>query len=37
MKGLMDEVRFERLSGGMRIILVKYLLKKGEAGDGKAS
>lgn len=35
MKGLMDEVRFEKLRGGTKIILVKYLLRKGEDGDVK--
>lgn len=35
MKGLMDEVRFEKLRGGTRLVLVKYLLKRGEAGDAK--
>jgi serine/threonine-protein kinase RsbW len=33
MKGLMDEVRFERLPEGSRIVLVKYLTKKGARGD----
>lgn len=30
MKGLMDEVRFEKLMGGVKIVLVKYLTKRGE-------
>ncbi|MFQ5428449.1 MAG: ATP-binding protein [Thermodesulfobacteriota bacterium] len=34
MKGLMDEVRFESLEGGTRLVLVKYLDKKGEDGHG---
>jgi len=34
MKGLMDEVRFETLDGGTRLVLVKYLRKKGDAGNG---
>ncbi len=34
MKGLMDEVRFESLDGGTRLVLVKYLNEKGEDGDG---
>jgi len=28
MKGLMDEVRLEKIKGGTRIVLVKYLIKK---------
>ncbi|HAO93225.1 MAG: hypothetical protein A2X99_01225 [Deltaproteobacteria bacterium GWB2_55_19] len=36
MKGLMDEVRLERISGGARIVLVKYLIKKGETGGREA-
>ncbi len=35
MKGLMDEVRYESLEGGTRLVLVKYLRPKGEDGDGK--
>ncbi len=35
MKGLMDEVRFESLDGGTRLVLVKYLKRKGEDDDGK--
>ncbi len=34
MKGLMDEVRYESLEGGTRLVLVKYLKKKGDNGDG---
>jgi len=34
MKGLMDEVRFETLDGGTRLVLVKYLKKKGDDGNG---
>jgi anti-sigma regulatory factor (Ser/Thr protein kinase) len=34
-KGLMDEVRFEKLSGGAGIEMVKLLGKKGEASDAK--
>jgi len=30
MKGLMDEVKFEKLMGGVKIVLVKYLTKRGE-------
>jgi len=33
MKGLMDEVRFEKIKGGANIVLVKYLIRKGEAGS----
>ncbi|HXI09808.1 MAG TPA: ATP-binding protein, partial [Thermodesulfobacteriota bacterium] len=33
MKGLMDEVRFEKIRGGANIVLVKYLIRKGEAGN----
>lgn len=36
MKGLMDEVRFEKLRGGAKIVLVKYLIKKGVSGDKEA-
>lgn len=36
MKGLMDEVRFERLRGGAKIVLVKYLMRKGELKDEEA-
>ncbi|MBI2413643.1 MAG: ATP-binding protein [Deltaproteobacteria bacterium] len=36
MKGLMDEVRFERIRGGAKIVLVKYLIKKGETGGREA-
>lgn len=36
MKGLMDEVRLERVRGGARIVLVKYLLDKGERRDEEA-
>ncbi|MBI5454632.1 MAG: ATP-binding protein [Deltaproteobacteria bacterium] len=36
MKGLMDEVRLERINGGARIVLVKYLIKKGETGGSEA-
>ncbi len=34
MRGLMDEVRYESLDGGTRLVLVKYLKKKGDDGDG---
>jgi serine/threonine-protein kinase RsbW len=33
MKGFMDEVRFEKLMGGVKIVLVKYLTKRGENRD----
>ncbi|MBI5587745.1 MAG: ATP-binding protein, partial [Deltaproteobacteria bacterium] len=33
MKGLMDEVRFEKIRGGANIVLVKYLIRKGDAGN----
>jgi serine/threonine-protein kinase RsbW len=33
MKGLMDEVRFEGLAHGTRIVLVKFLIGKGESED----
>jgi serine/threonine-protein kinase RsbW len=33
MKGLMDTVRFERLAQGTRIVLVKFLIGKGESED----
>lgn len=36
MKGLMDEVRFEKLKDGTQVVLVKYLIKKGDAGDKEA-
>lgn len=36
MKGLMDEVRFERIRGGAKIVLVKYLIKKGDLKDEEA-
>ncbi len=36
MKGLMDEVRLERVRGGARIVLVKYLFNKGERRDEEA-
>lgn len=35
MKGLMDEVRFEKIKGGAKIVLVKYLMKKGDSRDGQ--
>ncbi|MBI1910996.1 MAG: ATP-binding protein [Deltaproteobacteria bacterium] len=35
MKGLMDEVRFEKLRGGTKIVMVKFLIKKGEGRDGQ--
>lgn len=35
MKGLMDEVRVERVRGGAKIVLVKYLIRKGEARNDK--
>ncbi len=34
MKGLMDEVRYESLDGGTRLVLVKYLKKKGDDDVG---
>lgn len=34
MKGLMDEVRFESLEGGTRLVLVKYLKAEGVEDDG---
>jgi len=37
MRGLMDEVRYESLDGGTRLVLVKYLKKKGDEGDGRGS
>lgn len=37
MKGLMDDVVIEKMRGGARIVLTKYLLKKGVGGDGKRS
>lgn len=36
MKGLMDEVRLERVRGGTRIVLVKYLMSKGDRRDEEA-
>lgn len=35
MKGLMDEVRVERIRGGAKIVLVKYLVKKGDGRNGQ--
>lgn len=35
MKGLMDEVRFEKLSGGAGIVMTKLLGRKGDASDAK--
>jgi len=35
MKGLMDEVRVERLRGGAKIVLVKYLVEKGDGRNGQ--
>ncbi len=36
MKGLMDEVRLERVQNGAKIVLVKYLTGKGERDDKEA-
>ncbi|MFQ5441818.1 MAG: ATP-binding protein [Thermodesulfobacteriota bacterium] len=36
MKGFMDEVRFERVDGGARMVLVKYLIKKGVEKNDRA-
>lgn len=35
MKGLMDEVRVERVRGGAKVVLVKYLVRKGDGGNGQ--
>jgi serine/threonine-protein kinase RsbW len=35
MKGLMDEVRVEKIRDGAKIVLVKYLMQKGEGRDEK--
>lgn len=37
MQKMMDEVRFERLNGGIKLVMVKYLKKKGEDEDEKES
>ncbi len=36
MKGLMDEVRFEKIRGGAKIVMVKYLKSKGDSRDEQA-
>ncbi|MDO8427245.1 MAG: ATP-binding protein [Deltaproteobacteria bacterium] len=36
MKGLMDEVRLERVHNGAKIVLVKYLMRKGDRDDKEA-
>jgi anti-sigma regulatory factor (Ser/Thr protein kinase) len=35
MRGLMDEVRMEKVRGGAKIVLVKYLVKKGDSRNGQ--
>lgn len=35
MRGLMDEVSFERVRAGAKIVLVKYLVKKGDGRNGQ--
>ena len=35
MRGLMDEVRMEKVRGGAKIVLVKYLVKKGDGRNGQ--
>ncbi len=35
MRGLMDEVRYESIEGGTRLVLVKYLRRKEEGDDGE--
>ncbi len=35
MKGLMDDVRVERVRGGAKVVLVKYLVRKGVGGNGQ--
>lgn len=35
MRGLMDEVRMEKIRGGAKIVLVKYLVKKGDSRNGQ--
>ncbi|MCL4873268.1 ATP-binding protein [bacterium] len=35
MKGLMDEVRVEKVRGGAKVVLVKYLVRKGDGGNGQ--
>jgi len=35
MRGLMDEVRMEKVRGGANIVLVKYLVKKGDGRNGQ--
>lgn len=34
--GLMDEVRFEKIKGGAKVVMAKYLLNKGDARDAQA-
>lgn len=34
MKQLMDEVRFEKMYGGTKLVMVKHIKKAGEAGNG---
>ncbi len=35
MKGLMDEVRFEKIMGGSKIVMIKHLIKKEKNKDDK--
>jgi anti-sigma regulatory factor (Ser/Thr protein kinase) len=35
MRGLMDEVRMEKVRGGAKIVLVKYLVRKGDSRNGQ--